>query len=65
MKKHSKIYQLFSVLGVVFLLAACSEQGPMEKAGEKIDNAATQTKNAIEDKCEDVKEGLNAENTNC
>ncbi|MGJ8647356.1 MAG: hypothetical protein ACSHXJ_10685 [Marinomonas colpomeniae] len=62
---RSKMIKLFTVFSVVFLLAACSEEGPMEKAGESIDNAATDTKNAIEDKCEAVKEGLNTEDTDC
>lgn len=32
-----------------FALAGCGEKGPAEEAGEKIDNAAEQTKDAVED----------------
>ena len=47
----------------VFGLAACD--GEAENAGEKIDEMATDAGNAIEDACEDVKEGVKAEDTDC
>ncbi|HEA17065.1 MAG: hypothetical protein ACTH4U_11345 [Pseudoalteromonas prydzensis] len=47
-----------------FFIMGC-EPGPAEKAGESIDEAATDVGNKIEDTCEEVKEGVNAEETNC
>jgi hypothetical protein len=46
-------------------LAACDKKGPMEQAGENIDNAATDAGNAIEDSCEKAKEAAGAEDTRC
>ncbi|MEI8641899.1 hypothetical protein P4S68_15575 [Pseudoalteromonas sp. Hal099] len=36
-----------------------------EEAGERIDEAVTDVQNSVEDACENVKEGVNAEETNC
>ncbi|MEQ8207433.1 MAG: hypothetical protein RIA65_14770 [Woeseia sp.] len=47
------------------LAAGCDNDGPMENAGEAIDEAATDIGNATEDACEDIKEGAGAEDTNC
>ncbi|MCF7498434.1 MULTISPECIES: hypothetical protein [unclassified Pseudoalteromonas] len=41
------------------------EDNTAEDAGERIDEAITDTQNAVEDACEDVKEGVNAKETNC
>ena len=58
--------QLCAVLCVCGWLAACdNHEGPMERAGEKIDKAATDVGNAIEDKCEETKEAAGAEDTRC
>lgn len=46
-------------------LAGCEKKGPMEEAGEKIDNAATDIGNAVEDRCEEAKEAAGAEDTRC
>lgn len=48
----------------VFTLAACSD-GPAEDAGEELDQVVTDAGNAVEDACEDMKEGADAENDNC
>ena len=37
----------------------------MDEAGEKIADAATDAGNAIEDACENVKESVDAEDTDC
>ena len=51
---------------MLFAINACdSNDGPLEKAGESIDKAATDVGNKIEDVCEDVKEGVKAKDTNC
>lgn len=65
MLKRSTIYKVLTTFGLVFLLAACGEEGPMEQAGEQLDEAATDTQNAIEDQCEDIKGELNTEDTDC
>lgn len=56
-----------------FAIAACdTNDGMAEKAGEaldktgaEIDKAATDLGNAVEDACEDVKEGAGAKDTDC
>jgi hypothetical protein len=48
----------------IFTLAACSE-GPAEDAGEKLDEVVTDAGNAIEDACEDVKEGTEVKDKDC
>ncbi|CAM3058435.1 hypothetical protein QTO01_01475 [Vibrio mytili] len=65
MQFKSFIYRIAAVLGLALALAACSDEGPMEKAGEKLDEAVTDTQNAVEDSCEKVKEDLNAEDQDC
>jgi len=68
------ISKLLLVLTVAsFCIASCdSDDGVAEKAGEamdrtgeKIEQAATDAGNAIEDACESVKEGVDAEDTDC
>lgn len=56
-----------------FGIAGCDrDEGPAEEAGESLDEAGEQLEetaedagNAIEDACEDVKEGVDAEDTDC
>lgn len=48
-----------------FLAAGCENDGPAEEAGEALDNAITDAGNAVEDACEDVKEGAGADDTDC
>ncbi|AIF99239.1 hypothetical protein EP12_12080 [Alteromonas australica] len=45
-------------------LAACGD-GEAEDAGEEIDEVVTDAGNAMEDACEDVKEGVDAEDKDC
>lgn len=52
------------VMTAVFGLAACND-GEAENAGEKVDEIVTDAGNAVEDACEDVKEGVKAEDTDC
>ena len=60
----SKLLLLAAVTSLA--LAACdSNDGMVEKAGQKLDNAATDAGNAIEDTCEDVKKNAGAKDTNC
>lgn len=43
----------------------CEKDGPAENAGEKIDQATTDVGNKIEDKCEEAKESMGADDTRC
>ncbi|WP_218761451.1 hypothetical protein [Vibrio parahaemolyticus] len=52
MRVTSLIYRIAAVFGLVFALAACSDEGPMEKAGKKLDETAEEAQNAIEDGCD-------------
>ncbi|ASA54827.1 hypothetical protein [Vibrio gazogenes] len=65
MRVTSSIYRIAAVFGLVFALAACSDEGPMEKAGKKLDETAQDTQNAIEDSCENIKENLDAQDKDC
>lgn len=56
----SSALALFLTLG----LTACTDN-KAEDAGEKVDEVMTDTGNAIEDACEEVKEGVEANDTNC
>ena len=70
MKYHTLI---LAMLASAFLLAACdNDDGTVEKAGRAVDEAGQELKeaaddvgNAVEDACEDVKEGVDAEDTDC
>ena len=52
MKKILK--QLFLVLAVLALAGCDDNKGPMQKAGEKVDNAAEKTGDAVKDAAEKV-----------
>lgn len=65
-----KFAKAFSLIAIMLLslttLTACDrDEGGMEEMGEKMDEAATDFGNAIEDGCEDMKEGVNADDTDC
>jgi hypothetical protein len=61
-------FKHFSKIVVVsaftLLLAACGD-GEAEDAGEKLDEMVTDAGNAVEDVCEDVKEGVDAKDKDC
>ena len=59
-----KFTLLSMVLASLALVTGC-EKNDAETAGEKIDEMATDAGNAIEDACEDVKEGMKAEDKDC
>lgn len=61
----SRMILLSTLLISMFALAACEQKGPAEELGEKIDNAATDAGNAIEDACEDVKDAAGAKDKDC
>jgi hypothetical protein len=57
------LYLLLMIIATLGLTAC--EEGPAEETGERIDEITTDTRNAIEDACEDVKDGVDAEDKNC
>ncbi|BED88171.1 hypothetical protein PspMM1_06390 [Pseudoalteromonas sp. MM1] len=54
---------LIAVFAGFFMMGCEDNHG--EEAGERIDEAVTDVQNSVEDACENVKEGVNAEETNC
>lgn len=49
-----------------FMLSACDvDEGGPEEMGENIEQTADDVGNDIEDACEDAKEGMNADDTDC
>ena len=67
MKKLTTLIKILSMISVMlFAVSACdSDDGAMEKAGKTIDKAATDLGNKVEDACEDLKAGLNANDPDC
>ena len=59
-----KFTLLSMVLGSLALVTACAEKDA-ETAGEKIDEMVTDAGNAVEDACEEAKEGMDAEDKDC
>lgn len=56
---------LAALLLTALLATGCDNDGPMENAGEKIDDVAEDVADATEDACEDIKEGAGADDTDC
>lgn len=51
---------------ILLAFTACdSNDGTLEKAGKKMDKAATDMGNKLEDNCEDAKKGLDMKDTRC
>lgn len=44
--------------GVMFTLVACEKEGPMEKAGEKIDQAAEEVQEEVRQTKENVEDAV-------
>lgn len=49
MKSWIRFFIIVVAMTLSFMLVACQEKGPAEKAGEAIDKAVEDTKDAIED----------------
>ncbi|MGO2011051.1 MAG: hypothetical protein ACTJH9_04305 [Pseudoalteromonas sp.] len=62
--KSSTIKAGVIALFASFFIMGC-EDNHAEDAGERIDEAVTDVQNGVEDACEEAKEGMNAEETNC
>ncbi|MCU7555862.1 hypothetical protein OCL06_14825 [Alteromonas sp. ASW11-19] len=64
MLTHKAFLKTLMVAAFAFSLAACGD-GEAEDAGEELDEVVTDAGNAVEDACEDVKEGVDAEDDDC
>ncbi|MBB1294808.1 hypothetical protein H5154_00225 [Pseudoalteromonas sp. SR44-5] len=62
--KSTTIKTAVIALFASFFIMGC-EDNHAEEAGERIDEAVTDVQNKVEDACEEVKEGVNAKETNC
>ena len=47
MKIIRNLIFLFALFSIALATSACPEKGPMEKAGEKVDDAVDKTKDAV------------------
>jgi hypothetical protein len=57
---------LLIAMVAAFGVSGCdADDGPAEETGQALDDAATDARNAVEDACEDVKEGADADDTDC
>ncbi|MBU2977180.1 hypothetical protein [Alteromonas sp. C1M14] len=64
MKYYSLMLKTLLAASFALSLAACGDNNA-ENAGEEVDEVMTDAGNAVEDTCEDVKEGMNAEDEDC
>lgn len=55
----------FMVVIISLLSLSGCEQGPMEEAGEKMDESMESVANQTEDACEEAKEGMELEDSDC
>ena len=61
-----RIYiSLLTLILAAMISTACERQGPFEEAGENLDEAVEDVQNSVEDACEDAKENLDADDTDC
>ena len=54
-----------ALLLAALLTVGCDNDGPMEEAGEAIDNTVEDVSDAADDACEELKEGVDADDTDC
>ncbi|QJR82303.1 hypothetical protein CA267_016880 [Alteromonas pelagimontana] len=64
MMTYKAFLKTLMVAGFALSLSAC-DQGPAEDAGEELDDVVTDTGNAVEDACEDAKEGMDTKDQDC
>ncbi len=60
--KLSRIFAAMMVVALSFSMVACEKKGPMEKAGEKVDQAASDVKDAAKDVADDIKDAVDPDN---
>lgn len=56
---------LVAIVSAFGLVGCEANDGPVENAGETLDEAGEETANAVEEACEETKEGVDAEDTDC
>lgn len=56
MMRFLKFFMLLAVLLLTFGLTACEDEGPLEKAGEKVDEAGEEIGEAAEEAKEEVED---------
>ncbi len=61
--RNTLLAVMVALMSLTFV--ACEKKGPAETAGEKLDDAATDLGNKIEDTCEDIKKEAGADDTDC
>tara|TARA_R110002167_G_scaffold106131_3_gene272501 strand:- start:322 stop:519 length:198 start_codon:yes stop_codon:yes gene_type:complete len=61
---YKLLLMVFIAILSIFSLTACSD-GDAENAGEKIDEAISDTRNQIEDSCEKVKSEMDMKDEDC
>jgi predicted small lipoprotein YifL len=49
-----RVLMMIVLAAFVVPMVGCKEKGPMEKAGEKVDKAAKDTKDAVQDAARDA-----------
>lgn len=64
MKNLKNLSVMAILLASLGLMTACSENNA-ESVGEKVDEVVTDAGNAVEDACEEAKEGVEAKDTDC
>lgn len=65
MNRWKTAWAIMAIVGSGAFLTACEKEGPAERMGSKMDEAAEDVGNEIEDACEELKDKGGAENTNC
>jgi hypothetical protein len=56
---------LLCLFGVIGLSGCDTDDGPMESAGEQMDETMNRAGNAVEDACEDAKKATGMEDSDC
>ncbi len=57
--------RLLATAMLTLVLIGCGDEGPLEEAGEEMDEAVEEAANNVEDACEDIKESADADDTDC
>ena len=65
-KLKTRLKNIAFISVMLFTITACdSNDGPMEKIGQSIDQTATDVGNKVEDACEEAKKDLNVKDNRC
>lgn len=61
MKLSEAITAALLMIGMMFTLSACDDQGPMEEAGEEVDDAADDAGDAMEDAGDEMEDAADGD----